>query len=94
MRLLYFGAVVFTAAWLVVLLWRKVVAMRQVNVIVETPERAQQVGALERAFEPRAIAMIPRPSMRAVPLIDFKWVGTGQVFRRMLFVSLRYTMRA
>ena len=50
MRLLYFGAVVFTAAWLVVLLWRKFVAMRQVNVIVETPERAQQVSALERAF--------------------------------------------
>ncbi|QNI72900.1 hypothetical protein SynNOUM97013_00830 [Synechococcus sp. NOUM97013] len=50
MRLLYFGAVVFTAAWLVVLLWRKFVALRQVNVIVETPERAQQVSALERAF--------------------------------------------
>ncbi|WP_255442959.1 hypothetical protein [Synechococcus sp. NOUM97013] len=49
-RLLYFGAVVFTAAWLVVLLWRKFVALRQVNVIVETPERAQQVSALERAF--------------------------------------------
>ena len=50
MRLLYFGAVVFTAAWLVVLLWRKFLAMRQVNVIVDTPERAQQVSALERAF--------------------------------------------
>ena len=50
MRLLYFGAVVSTASWLVVLLWRKFVAMRQVNVIVETPERAQQVSALERAF--------------------------------------------
>ena len=50
MRLLYFGAVVFTAAWLVVLLWRKFLAMRQVNLIVDTPERAQQVSALERAF--------------------------------------------
>lgn len=38
--------------------------------------------------------MIPRQSMRAVSLIDFEWVGTGQVFRRMLFVSPRYTMRA
>ena len=50
MRLLYFGAVVFTAAWLAVLLWRKFLAMRQVNVIVDTPERAQQVSALERAL--------------------------------------------
>ena len=50
MHLLYFGAVVFTAAWLVVLLWRKFVAMRQATVIIETPERAQQVSALERAF--------------------------------------------
>ena len=46
MRLLYFGAVVFTAAWLVVLLWRKFVAMRQATVIIETPERAQQVLSL------------------------------------------------
>lgn len=49
-RLLYFGAVLLTASWLVLLLWRRFVAMRQVNVIVETPERAQQVSALERAF--------------------------------------------
>ena len=49
-RLLYFGAVLLTASWLVLLLWRKFVAMRQVNVIVETPERAQQVSALERAY--------------------------------------------
>ena len=50
MRLLYFAAVVSTAAWLLVLLWLQFVAMRRVNVIVETPERAERVSALERAF--------------------------------------------
>ena len=50
MRLLYFAAVLATASWLIVLLWRKFVAVRQVNVIVESPERTAQVNALERAL--------------------------------------------
>ena len=50
MRLLYFAAVFATASWLIALLWRKLVAVRQVNVIVESPERTAQVNALERAL--------------------------------------------
>ena len=50
MRLLYFAAVFATAYWLIALLWRKLVAVRQVNVIVESPERTAQVNALERAL--------------------------------------------
>ena len=50
MRLLYFAAVLATATWLIVLLWRKFVAVRHVNVIVESPERTAQVNALERAL--------------------------------------------
>ena len=50
MRLLYLAAVFATAAWLIALLWRKLVAVRQVNVIVESPERTAQVTALERAL--------------------------------------------
>ena len=60
MRLLYFAAVLATASWLIVLLWRKFVAVRQVNVIVESPERTAQVNALERAL--RADAEDPDPS--------------------------------
>ena len=50
MRLLYFAAVFATSCWLIALLWRKFVAVRQVNVIVESPERTAQVNALERAL--------------------------------------------
>ena len=50
MRLLYFAAVFATASWLITLLWRKLVAVRQVGVIVESPERTAQVNALERAL--------------------------------------------
>ncbi|KZR90932.1 hypothetical protein [Synechococcus sp. MIT S9508] len=50
MRLLYFAAVFATASWLIALLLRKLVAVRQVNVIVESPERTAQVNALERAL--------------------------------------------
>ncbi|QNI55783.1 hypothetical protein SynBIOSE41_03304 [Synechococcus sp. BIOS-E4-1] len=32
-------------------MWRKLVAVRQVNVIVESPERTAQVNALERALK-------------------------------------------
>ena len=60
MRLLYFAAVLATASWLILLLWRKFVAVRQVNVIVESPERTAQVNALERAL--RADAGDPDPS--------------------------------
>ena len=50
LRLLYFGSVVFTAFWLLRLLYRRFLAMRQVNVIVETPERTATIKALERAW--------------------------------------------
>ncbi len=55
MRLLYFAAVLATASWLIVLLWRKFVAVRQVNVIVESPERTAQVNALERALRAEGV---------------------------------------
>ena len=50
MRLLYFAAVFATASWLISLLWRKLVAVRQVNVIVQSPERTAKVNSLERAL--------------------------------------------
>ena len=51
MRTLYFAALIATAYWLVVLLWRKLLATRQVNVIVESPERTAQINALESALK-------------------------------------------
>jgi len=51
MRILYFAALIATAYWLVVLLWRKLLATRQVNVIVESPERTAQINALESALK-------------------------------------------
>ena len=50
LRILYFGSFVFTAFWLLRLLYRRFLAMRQVNVIVETPERTATIKALERAW--------------------------------------------
>ena len=50
LRILYFGSVVFTAFWLLRLLYRRFLAMRQVNVIVETPERTATIKALEKAW--------------------------------------------
>ena len=50
LRILYFGSVVFTAFWLLRLLYRRFLAMRQVNVIVKTPERTATIKALERAW--------------------------------------------
>ena len=50
LRILYFGSVVFTAFWLLRLLYRRFLAMRQVNVIVETPERTATIKVLERAW--------------------------------------------
>ena len=55
MRLLYFAALFATATWLIVLIWRKFVAVRQVNVIVESPERTAQVNALERALRAEGV---------------------------------------
>ena len=51
MRILYFAALIATAYWLVVLLWRKLLATRQVNVIIESPERTAQINALESALK-------------------------------------------
>ena len=51
MRILYFGALIATAYWLIALLWRKLLATRQVNVIVESPERTAQINALESALK-------------------------------------------
>ena len=51
MRILYFAALIATGYWLVVLLWRKLLATRQVNVIVESPERTAQINALESALK-------------------------------------------
>ena len=51
MRILYFAALIATAYWLVVLLWQKLLATRQVNVIVESPERTAQIKALESAWK-------------------------------------------
>ena len=50
LRILYFGSVVFTAFWLLRLMYRRFLAMRQVNVIVETPERTATIKALEKAW--------------------------------------------
>ena len=51
MRILYFAALIATAYWLIVLLWRKLLATKQVNVIVESPERTAQINALESALK-------------------------------------------
>ena len=51
MRILYFAALIATAYWLIVLLWRKLLATREVNVIVESPERTAQINALESALK-------------------------------------------
>lgn len=51
MRFLYFAALIATAYWLVVLLWRKLLATREVNVIVESPERTARINALESALK-------------------------------------------
>lgn len=51
MRILYFAALIATGYWLIALLWRKLLATRQVNVIVESPERTAQINALESALK-------------------------------------------
>ena len=51
LRFLYFSGLFATAYWLIALLIRKALAVRSVNVIVETPERVAKIQALEKAWE-------------------------------------------
>ena len=51
LRFLYFSGLFATAYWLIVLLVRKALAARTVNVIVETPERTARIQALEKAWD-------------------------------------------
>lgn len=50
MRFVYFSVLFATAYWFLVSLVRLILAKRNVNVIVETPERSAKVNALERAW--------------------------------------------
>ncbi|MDA9149055.1 hypothetical protein N9N71_00790 [Synechococcus sp. AH-229-G18] len=50
MRFVYFSVLFATAYWFLVSLVRLILAKRNVNVIVESPERSANVNALERAW--------------------------------------------
>jgi hypothetical protein len=50
MRFVYFSVLFATAYWFLVSLVRLILAKRNVNVIVESPERNENVNALERAW--------------------------------------------
>ena len=50
LRFLYFSGLFATAYWLIVLLVRKVLAARSMNVIVQSPERTAKIQALEKAW--------------------------------------------
>ena len=50
MRFVYFSVLFATAYWFLVSLVRLILANRNVNVIVESPERSANVNALERAW--------------------------------------------
>ena len=50
MRFVYFSVLFATAYWFLVSLVRLILAKRNVNVIIETPERSANVNALERAW--------------------------------------------
>ena len=50
MRFVYFSLLFATAYWFLVSLVRFIIAKRNVNVIIETPERNANVSALERAW--------------------------------------------
>ena len=50
MRFVYFSLLFATAYWFLVSLVRFIIAKRNVNVIIETPERSANVNALERAW--------------------------------------------
>jgi hypothetical protein len=49
-RFVYFSLLFATAYWFLVSLVRLIIAKRNVNVIVESPERNANVNALERAW--------------------------------------------
>jgi len=49
-RFVYFSVLFATAYWFLVSLVRLILAKRNVNVIVESPERSANVNALERAW--------------------------------------------
>ena len=49
MRFVYFSVLFATAYWFLVSLVRLILAKRNVNMIIETPERNANVNALERA---------------------------------------------
>ena len=50
MRFVYFSVLIATTYWFLVSLVRLILAKRNVNVIVESPERNAKVNALERAW--------------------------------------------
>lgn len=50
MRFVYFSVLFATAYWFLVSLVRFILAKRNVNVIVDSPERSANVNALERAW--------------------------------------------
>ena len=50
MRFIYFSVLFATAYWFLVSLVRFILAKRNVNVIVDSPERSANVNALERAW--------------------------------------------
>ena len=50
MRFVYFSVLFATAYWFLVSLVRLIIAKRNVNIIVESPERSANVNALERAW--------------------------------------------
>ena len=50
MRFVYFSILFATAYWFLVSLIRLILAKRNVNAIIETPERSANVNALERAW--------------------------------------------
>ena len=50
MRFVYFSLLFATAYWFFFFLVRLILAKRNVNVIVESPERNANVNALERAW--------------------------------------------
>jgi hypothetical protein len=50
MRFVYFSLLFATGYWFLVSLVRLIIAKRNLNVIIETPERNANVNALERAW--------------------------------------------
>tara|TARA_B100002052_G_scaffold132714_1_gene122002 strand:- start:2745 stop:2942 length:198 start_codon:yes stop_codon:yes gene_type:complete len=50
LRFIYFSALFATAYWLITLVVRKLLSVRNVNVIVESPERSSNIQALEKAW--------------------------------------------